>query len=238
MRIYEQQKLQSPSDKRERAIEQHHLRIVEIIESFRRKTHPHMAYSIYEQQKLQSPSDTPRSVRQRSSSTNSRNYRVLQTCTPNSDRLNKSTNSRNYRVLQTSIMPSYQLSSTNSRNYRVLQTSEVDKHAIAIYEQQKLQSPSDITPRTIPCSYLRIVEIIESFRRNLRLSRSLLIYEQQKLQSPSDGVTLCNRARGSTNSRNYRVLQTGAQLSTASCNLRIVEIIESFRRLTIDIIII
>ena len=55
--------------------------------------------------------------------------------------------------------------------------------------------------------YLRIVEIIESFRQEGERRWDML----------------------STNSRNYRVLQTLSRIGLVIGNLRIVEIIESFR---------
>ena len=112
---------------------------------------------IYEQQKLQSPSDRDDQYTEYHPSTNSRNYRVLQTC--------------RCRVLR--------VASTNSRNYRVLQTDVGSGDRLVIYEQQKLQSPSDCT-----------------------LVAHLLLQ--------------------STNSRNYRVLQTltGAKVVCFQLNIK------------------
>ena len=139
-----------------------------------------------------------------------RKYKVLQTDQYKLDAMTESTDSRNYRVLQTLYPPApCNARSTNSRNYRVLQTTNI-----------LFANPF----------YLRIVEIIESFRRYEGLAggfhlRIVEIIESFRLLSEAGKSAIDLRiveiiesfrrdyipdfyARLSTNSRNYRVLQT------------------------------
>ena len=123
---------------------------------------------------------------------------------------NRDSSERKYKVLQTD---QYKLDamteSTNSRNYRVLQTKLVEKNMHL---------------------NLRIVEIIESFRRYEGLAggfhlRIVEIIESFRRHTGSE------RRRRSTNSRNYRVLQTTShlsgvrELSTNSRNYRVLQTI-------------
>ena len=108
---------------------------------------------------------------------------------------NRDSSERKYKVLQTD---QYKLDamteSTDSRNYRVLQTR---------------------TSWPLSFCYLRIVEIIESFRHNGvrgNTTTNLRIVEIIESFRPHNYIFL---ALISTNSRNYRVLQTrGCQTQT------------------------
>ena len=104
-----------------------------------------------------------------------------------------------------------------------LPATPVDLRIVEIIESFRRQRVLERVP------HLRIVEIIESFRRimlewgknNLRIVE---IIESFRLTLGEVTATL------STNSRNYRVLQTLLPFLEAKTHLRIVEIIESFRR--------
>ena len=109
---------------------------------------------------------------------------------------NRDSSERKYKVLQTD---QYKLDamteSTDSRNYRVLQTIRLPPQAhshLRIVEIIESFRPGCLSSFEI--HYLRIVEIIESFRRGY----------------------VSNPEEVSTNSRNYRVLQTKVSSSTGS----------------------